>query len=57
MSSYCPVCTLATLGLVIVVGAASLARLTIADYSLDELDLTYDELERQLFNVHPRNGF
>ncbi|WP_176521700.1 hypothetical protein [Longimonas halophila] len=57
MSFYCPLCTLATVGLVIVVGAASLATASIADYSLHELDMTYDELERELFNAQQRNGF
>lgn len=53
----CPVCTLATVGLVTVVGVASLATVSIADYSLHELDVTYDDLERELFNVQQRNEF
>lgn len=53
----CPVCTLATVGFVMVVGAASLATVSFADYSLDDLDMTYDDLERELFNVQQGNGF
>jgi len=56
MSSLCPVRTLATVGVLVVTGIASLATLAAADYSLREWDMTYDELERDLYDVYRRNG-
>lgn len=56
MTSFCPVLTLTAVGLVIATGVASIATLTVADYSLRELDMTNDELERELFDVYTRNS-
>lgn len=44
-------------GMVIAAGVASLSALATTDYSLHELDLSHDELERDFFNVDQRNGF